>query len=81
MRACDVDARPPSHQALEQVRRSAMQRVETGENPEFVGAGIGLNRRTIYRWLAVHHAAVYRARGVSERTTSNPTTEYREMNG
>ena len=50
------DARTLSHQALEQVRRSAVQRVEAGESPEFVGAGVGLNRRTIYRWLAAYHA-------------------------
>lgn len=49
------DARTLSHQALEQVRRSAVQRVEAGESPEFVGAGLGLNRRTIYRWLAAYH--------------------------
>ena len=46
------DARTLSHQALGQVRRSAVQRVEAGESPEFVGAGLGLNRRTIYRWIA-----------------------------
>lgn len=49
------DARTLSHQALEQVRRSAVQRVEARESPEFVGAGLGLNRRTIYRWLAAYH--------------------------
>ena len=49
------DARTLSHQTLEQWRRSAVQRVEAGESPEFVGAGLGLNRRTIYRWLAAYH--------------------------
>lgn len=49
------DARTLSHQALEQLRQSAVQRVEAGESPEFVGAGLGLNRRTIYRWLAAYH--------------------------
>lgn len=42
------DARTLSHQVLEQLRRSAVQRVEAGESPEFVAAGLGLNRRTIY---------------------------------
>ena len=44
------DARTLFHQALEHV-----QRVETGESPEFVGAGLGLTQRTIYRWLAAYH--------------------------
>ena len=34
---------------------SAVRRVEAGESPEFVAAGLGLNRRTIYRWLAAYH--------------------------
>jgi transposase len=33
---------------------SAAKRVETGESPEFVAAGLGLNRRAIYRWLAAY---------------------------
>ena len=49
------DARTLSHQALEQVRQSAVQRIEAGESPEVVGAGLGLNRRTIYRRLAAYH--------------------------
>ena len=50
------DARTLSHAALEELRRSAVQRVEAGESPEFVAAGLGLNRRTIYRWLQAYHA-------------------------
>lgn len=50
------DARTLSHAALEQVRRSAVQRIEAGESPECVAVGLGLNRRTIYRWLRAYHA-------------------------
>lgn len=35
------DVRTLSHQALGQVRRSAVQRVEAGESPEFVGGRRG----------------------------------------
>lgn len=49
------DARTLTHDALEQLRMSAVKRVEAGESPEFVAAGLGLNRRTIYRWLAAYH--------------------------
>ena len=34
---------------------SAVRRVEAGESPEAVVAGLGMNRRTLYRWLAAYH--------------------------
>lgn len=50
-----IDFRSYSHGALEQLRRGAVRRVEAGESPEEVAAGLGINRRTIYRWLAAYH--------------------------
>jgi transposase len=50
-----VDARSYSHEALEKIRIDAVRRVEAGESPEDVIAGLGMNRRTIYRWLAAYH--------------------------
>lgn len=37
------------------MRLSAVKRVESGESPEFIARGMGINRRTIYRWLAEYH--------------------------
>jgi transposase len=50
-----IDARSHSHQTLEEMRISAVRRVEAGESPEAVAVGLGINRRTIYRWLAAYH--------------------------
>lgn len=50
-----VDARSYSHEMLETLRRDAVLRVEQGESPEAVAQGLGINRRTIYRWLAAYH--------------------------
>lgn len=50
-----IDARSYSHEALERLRRDAVKRVEAGEGPEAVAAGLAINRRTIYRWLAAYH--------------------------
>ena len=50
-----IDARKFSHQALEEMRVSAVARVEAGESPERVAEGLGINRRTIYRWLSACH--------------------------
>ena len=49
------DARTLSRKAKEQLRKAAVKRVESGESPEFVAAGMGINRRTIYRWLSAYH--------------------------
>lgn len=50
-----IDLRKFSHEALEQIRISAVARVEAGESPETVAHGIGVNRRQIYRWLLAYH--------------------------
>lgn len=50
-----TDARSYSHEMLEQMRRDAVRRVESGESPEAVAQGLAINRRTIYRWLQAYH--------------------------
>lgn len=50
-----IDARAYSHEMLEQMRRDAVKRVEAGESPEAVASGLGINRRTVYRWLQAYH--------------------------
>ena len=50
-----IDGRSHSHAALEEMRKSAVKRIEQGESPETVAQGIGFNRRTIYRWLSNYH--------------------------
>lgn len=51
-----IDARSYSHKTLEEMRIAAIQRVESGESPEAVAAGLGINRRSIYRWIASYHS-------------------------
>lgn len=51
----DFDARKLPHDALETIRISAVKRVESGESPEELAKGLGINRRTLYRWLAAYH--------------------------
>jgi len=50
-----LDARKLPRDAKEQLRMAAVKRVEEGESPEIVAAGLGINRRTIYRWLSAYH--------------------------
>src|SRR5437588_12765078 len=46
------DARQLSHDMLEDMRRRAVMAVQEGQSPEIVGKAFGLNRTTIYDWLA-----------------------------
>jgi transposase len=49
------DGRQLPRKAKEQLRVAAVKRVEAGESPELVAAGLGINRRTIYRWIEAFH--------------------------
>jgi len=49
------DGRSLARNAKEQLRIAAVRRVMAGESPESVAKGMGINRRTIYRWLEARH--------------------------
>jgi len=49
------DVRQLPRKAKEQMRIAAVKRVNTGESPEYVAAGMGINRRQIYRWIEAFH--------------------------
>jgi transposase len=46
------DARKLSHDTLEEMRRRAVMSVQAGHSPKILGQALGLNRTTIYDWLA-----------------------------
>jgi transposase len=46
------DGRQLDHTTLEALRERAVRRVQEGESPEVVARALGLNRTTIYDWLA-----------------------------
>jgi transposase len=48
------DARKLDHTTLEALRIRAVGKVQQGESPEVVGKALGLNRTTIYDWLALY---------------------------
>ncbi len=50
------DGRKLSHEALEQLRITAVGRVQGGESPEEVIASLGFSRSRIYEWLAAYRA-------------------------
>ena len=48
------DGRSISHEAMEEIRIRAVQRVEAGESPEVVIKALGFSRGRIYEWLALY---------------------------
>lgn len=49
-----MDGRKLSHEARQEIRIRAVQRVEAGESPEDVVRTLGFHRSCIYDWLARH---------------------------
>ncbi len=45
------DGRTLDHRTLEEIRRTAVERVREGEDPSTVIASYGFCRTTIYKWL------------------------------
>ena len=50
------DARKLDHATLEAMRERAVRSIQNGESPEVVARVIGVNRSTMYAWLAPHDA-------------------------
>jgi transposase len=46
------DARKLDHATLEAMRERAVRQIQEGENPEVIARVLGLNRSTVYGWLA-----------------------------
>jgi transposase len=48
------DARKLDHKTLEELRIRSVKKVQAGESPEVISKALGLNRSTIYTWLAMY---------------------------
>jgi transposase len=55
------DARRLDHATLEAMRERAVRSVQDGESPEVVARVLGINRSTIYGWLAQYRRGGWRA--------------------
>ena len=50
----ETDGRKLKHDVLEALRIRVVRRIEQGESPEVVIRALGMNRRTVYKWIALH---------------------------
>ena len=48
----ETDGRKLKHDVLEALRIRAVRQIEQGESPETIIKALGMNRRTIYKWIA-----------------------------
>lgn len=46
------DGRTLDHQTLEHIRIRAVKQIENGVHPEDIAAGLGMQRSTVYGWVA-----------------------------
>jgi hypothetical protein len=58
------DARRLDHSTLKAMRERAVRSVQDGESPEVVVSVIGINRSTIYGWLAQYRRGVTTGRPI-----------------
>jgi transposase-like protein len=52
MKKTTVDARRLTHTTLTELRKRGVGNVQGGQSPETVAAALGINRSTMYGWLA-----------------------------
>lgn len=50
----DDTVRQLDHKTLEELRIRSIKRVQSGKSPEAISKALGLNRSTIYIWLALY---------------------------
>lgn len=62
----ETDGRRLDHATLTELRKRGVAAVQSGETPEHVAAALGINLRTLYRWLAL-----YRRGGWGQLTPAN----------
>src|ERR1700751_1897095 len=55
------DARKLDHKTLEEMRARAVRIVQNGQSPEVVAQALGINRTTIYDWLAKYRRGGWNA--------------------
>ena len=51
------DARKLDHKTLEEMRMRAVKRIQDGESPEIITRVLGVDRSTVYGWLARYRRA------------------------
>lgn len=75
----DTDCRRLGHKELTELRKQAIMQVQAGESPEIVANGMGINRTTIYDWLALYRKGGWGALDARKRGGRKPKLNGKAM--
>ncbi len=68
----DTDCRKLTHRELTELRMRGIKAVQNGESPEVVANVLGINRTTIYDWLALYRGGGWDALKAQKRGGRKP---------
>lgn len=75
----DTDARGLDHAKLTELRKRGVAAVQSGESPELVARALGINRTTIYDWLALYRKGGWGALEAGKRGGRKPKLDGKAM--
>lgn len=67
-----TDARSLDHRTLTELRKRAVKTVQGGQSPEIVAKALGVNRATLYGWLALYRHGGWGALDAKKRGGRKP---------
>ena len=74
-----MDARRLTHKTLTELRKRAVSSVQSGQSPELVAKALGINRATMYGWLARYRNGGWTALDARKRGGRKPKLDAKAM--
>lgn len=74
-----TDARRLTHQELTELRKRGVTAVQEGESPEDVAAILGVDRSTVYGWLALYRSGGWDALNAGKRGGRKPKLNAKQL--
>jgi transposase len=75
----NTDGRKLTHDQLTELRRRGVAAVQAGESPELVARALGVNRSTIYGWLALYRSGGWHRLEAKKRGGRRPLLDGNTM--
>jgi transposase len=79
MKKKDMDARRLTHKTLTELRKRGVSSVQSGQSPELVAKALGINRATMYGWLARYRNGGWAALDARKRGGRKPKLDAKAM--